>query len=237
MERLYRDGGWTPDPGSWWSDPHLAMLTLDLDGRITSANNAARSLLGIGDPTLDPRHYSDFVAPGSLADTQALVQVLQRGHDLTATILIRPSSGEVIACEAHATRGRGDLVVVVLRMAEEIAIHTGFTNCSTVLITNHDDDGFRRYADVVLDGMSEPTVDGLALRLRRLYPHASVVVDGDVWRVRRDITRRPDPGERWWRHHLGRWFSTTMTPAPVQANVARKVLRAARSSVITGRSS
>ncbi len=96
-------------------DPHLAMLTLDLDGWITSANNAARSLLGIGDPTLDPRHYSDFVAPGSLADTQALVQVLQRGHDLTATILIRPSSGEVIACEAHATRGRGDLVVV-LRM-------------------------------------------------------------------------------------------------------------------------
>jgi PAS domain-containing protein len=45
--------------------------------------------------------------------------------------------------------------------------------------------------------MPEATVDGLALRLRRLYPHARIEVDGDRWIARRD-GGADGPVEEWW---------------------------------------
>jgi hypothetical protein len=48
------------------------------------------------------------------------------------------------------------------------------------------DVAFRAYAGRSLARMPEPTPDGLALRLRRLYPHARVEVTADGWIARRD---------------------------------------------------
>jgi PAS domain-containing protein len=46
--------------------------------------------------------------------------------------------------------------------------------------------------------MPEPTPDGLALRLRRLYPHASVQVEDGEWRVQRDRASDPAQASNWW---------------------------------------
>ena len=44
--------------------------------------------------------------------------------------------------------------------------------------------------------MPEPTTDGLALRLRRLYPHASVGADGETWTAVREPAPVHQPLER-----------------------------------------
>jgi PAS domain-containing protein len=60
------------------------------------------------------------------------------------------------------------------------------------------DAAFRGYAILALGRMPEPTPDGLALRLRRLYPHAEVsVVDGH-WLARREPDSVVDESDAWW---------------------------------------
>jgi PAS domain-containing protein len=46
--------------------------------------------------------------------------------------------------------------------------------------------------------MPEPTSEGLELRVRRLYPHASVAANDGIWLVRRDRSDAPDGVVRWW---------------------------------------
>jgi PAS domain-containing protein len=46
--------------------------------------------------------------------------------------------------------------------------------------------------------MSEPTPGGLELRLRRLYPHAHVVVEGDDWCIYRDREGGDTGTDKWW---------------------------------------
>jgi hypothetical protein len=46
--------------------------------------------------------------------------------------------------------------------------------------------------------MPRPTPDELAVRLRRLYPHAQVEVDGDAWLVQRDRSLVYAGGSGWW---------------------------------------
>ena len=60
------------------------------------------------------------------------------------------------------------------------------------------DVGFADYVKLVYDGMRAPTLDGLALRLRRLYPHARVERDGSDWVVHRDADGVTGPLEGWW---------------------------------------
>ena len=58
---------------------------------------------------------------------------------------------------------------------------------------------FTRYAEEAIAHMSEPTPDGLTLRLRRLYPHARVEPGEDGWSVFRDAAGASDSTEHWWR--------------------------------------
>jgi PAS domain-containing protein len=46
--------------------------------------------------------------------------------------------------------------------------------------------------------MPEATPDELAIRLRRLYPHATVEAEGDRWVLRRDHMGLDGPADAWW---------------------------------------
>ena len=60
------------------------------------------------------------------------------------------------------------------------------------------DVAFRSYAQRALDRMPEATPDGLAIRLHRLYPHATVEQDGRDWVVRRDHRSTEGDSGGWW---------------------------------------
>jgi len=82
------------------------------DGWFAEANVPALSLLGITDGLAEPRHFSDFIAPGALDDAQALLSIIATGRELTATLLFRPIGGEVLAADVRAARERDVLVVL-----------------------------------------------------------------------------------------------------------------------------
>src|SRR5258706_14758777 len=117
---VYRDGGWRSSlVGQWWELPGLPQVAVTADGFLTEANATALDLLGIDADDLGMRHFTDFVTPGTLQDALALFDIIQSGKELTATILVRPSSGHVIGVDFHAWRDSGR-VVGVLRLAGDI---------------------------------------------------------------------------------------------------------------------
>ncbi len=119
---VYRDGRWAPpSETSWWTDPDMPCISVDLDGWIVEANLAGRALLNMPASDVGHRHFTDFVVPGTLEDAEALHQVLSQGHDLAATVLLRPTDGEVLACDVRAQRD-GDRVIGVFRLAEDIVV-------------------------------------------------------------------------------------------------------------------
>jgi hypothetical protein len=60
------------------------------------------------------------------------------------------------------------------------------------------DVAFRVYAQRAMERMPEATPEGLALRLRRLYPHASVEDEDGRWTARRDHAGVASAAEPWW---------------------------------------
>ena len=197
---VYRDGVWRPSTEApWWEDRRSPRVVVSKEGWITDANSAARAMLGLGPSDALPRFFSDFVAPGTLDDATALFAVVAAGHELTATTLMRPSGGEVIACDLRAWT-EGDAIVGALRLATDIPAQ-GVASSTPPSLDCHpsSDILFTRYAQEVLGRMSEPTPDGLALRLRRLYPHARVDAAAGVWTVTRDGGAE-GPGELPWWH-------------------------------------
>jgi PAS domain-containing protein len=198
---VYRDGGWRASLGGfWWEAPGLPRIVVGRDGWLTEANATALGLLEIGPDDLGSRHFTDFVAPGTLDDSLALFEIVDRGNDLTATVLLRPASGHLLAVDLHGWRD-GDSIVGVLRLAEDVepsvrqvAVERPSTHFEPVT-----DAAFRGYAEMALGRMPEPSPEGLALRLRRLYPHAEVVETGDHWLVRREPERERETDGDWWR--------------------------------------
>ena len=197
---VYRDGAWRPDlTVSWWEEPGLPSVVVSDDGWISEANATARDLLGIEEAEVGGRHFTDFVEPGTLDDSVAMFEIVSEGHPLTATVLLRPSSGDTIAIDIHAWRD-GDRLLGVFRLADDVeppgprAPGAAPSSLRTLPLT---DAAFRGYAELALSRMPEPTVEGLALRLRRLYPHARVEVDEDRWVARRDGSGESAP-EEWW---------------------------------------
>lgn len=172
---VYRDGRWAPPSAiSWWTDPDMPCISVGLDGWIVEANPAARALLNMPAPDARRRHFTDFIVPGTLEDAEALHQVLIQGHDLAATILLRPTDGEVLACDVRAQRV-GDVVTSVFRLAEDIVVRDK-PLATTIELRSHpeSDVAFRRHAELLLSRMPEPTPEGLVRRHRRLYVHARV---------------------------------------------------------------
>lgn len=207
---VYRDGVWrASDDDRWWQAPGVPRLALTMDGWVREANPAARSLLGLTAMDQLPRHFTDFIVPGTLEDATSLFRVVADGHALDATALVQPIGGEVIACDIRA-RPAGDPITVWFRVAPDIqvpavsraATDVGETPKLTCLPAT--DTLFARYVAEAVERMSEPTPEGLALRLRRLYPHTSVLASGDGWTVHRDggggrddeIRSGSDPA--WW---------------------------------------
>jgi len=108
-------------------------------------------------------------------------------------------SGEVIAVEVHAARD-GDQVVAVIRLADDVDIAADVGRTAerpSLTMMPATDVAFRRYAERALERMPEPTPGGLELRLRRLYPHAAVVVGEEGWVVHRDDDASQGDGN-WW---------------------------------------
>lgn len=199
---VYRDGRWrSPKFGPWWEDDSLPKVLIASDGWISSANPTAAGLLGIAVDDAPTHHFTDFVVPGALQDATDLFQIVEQGDPLTATVLLRPVSGEILALELHAHRDES-AVVVGFRLADDIALDVQVPERPAppaVICVPASDAAFRGYVSVALARMPEPTPDGLALRLRRLYPHADVKVADDRWIAHRD--REPSSGEGtpWWR--------------------------------------
>ena len=201
---VYRDGSWRPSlEGPWWEAAGLPRIVISTDGWIEEASPAAADLLGI-DGSIDGSeagswHITDFVAPGTLDDAMALFTVIEEGHDFTATVLLRPSSGDVVPVDLHATR-RDSSIAGVLRLSEDLPVEVpvGPIERPEVACRPMTDAAFGGYVALALSRMSEPTVDGLALRLRRLYPHARVEVDGAGWIAWRDPEGTYPTDAEWW---------------------------------------
>ncbi len=199
---VYRDGIWTPDETpAWWSVGGLPMLRLTRDGWIMEATPAALSILGISAGEIADRHYTDFVATGTLADASHLFGLVADGQALTATVILQPALGQPIAVDLRAELVDG-LPVAIFRLADGIDLGPATVREAPVVTAlPHADLAFHRYVEVALGRMSEPTPEGLALRLRRLYPHAYVALEGDGWVARRDgvSTTEPSPNTgHWW---------------------------------------
>ena len=198
---VYRDGAWRPpSDGPWWEAPGTPRVIVSSDGWITAANPGAMSLLGLEDHDVGVRHVTDFVAPGALDDAIGLFRLVDDGHDLAATILLRPASGEAIAVDIRAARDDAG-VVGHLRLAADVDVP--FANPvaeSPVLVCRPAGDAaFRGYAELALARMPEPSMEGLAIRLRRLYPHARVEADRDRWVASRDAPGHRAADDAWWR--------------------------------------
>ncbi|MFL5926053.1 MAG: PAS domain-containing protein [Gaiellaceae bacterium] len=111
---VYRDGGWrASDSGPWWQNAAIPRVAVSSDGWLLEANTTACSLLGIPASEVGSRHFTDFVAPGTLEDAQSLFGIVDEGHELNATVLLRPTSGDVIAIRhprcARRSAHRGDV--------------------------------------------------------------------------------------------------------------------------------
>jgi hypothetical protein len=105
-----------------------------------------------------------------------------------------------VAVDVHATRTDAG-VAGVLRLSEDIPV-----DGAAATITPPDlscrpetDAAFLGYAELALSRMPEPTPDGLALRLRRLYPHARVETDETRWIAYRDPEGSEQAAAEWWR--------------------------------------
>ena len=198
---VYRDGGWRSSMTSaWWQEPGLPRVEIDREGWIDHANPTAISLLGIPHADLGARHFTDFVAPGGLEDSVSLFRIVDEGNELTATALLKPGSAEVVAIDLHAWR-EGDRLFGVFRLADDVEIPVpgpAEPRPSSVACVPDTDAAFRGYVNLALDRMPEPTPDGLALRLRRLYPHAHVNDYGDHWTAHRDRVDESVSAEAWW---------------------------------------
>jgi hypothetical protein len=195
---VYRDGTWVAPPArEWWAGAAVPSLTLSAEGWIVDANRMALGLLAIADLHSSPWYYTDFVAPGALADATDLFRIVGEGHQLTVTVLLRPTTGDMIAVDMRAARS-DDSINVAMRLAGDVLVERAAAAVQPPLqCLPTGDAAFRRYAEQAVARMPEPTPDGLVLRLRRLYPHASVDLEGDHWVVRRDRDNGPAP-ERWW---------------------------------------
>jgi hypothetical protein len=196
---VYRDGGWrSPAEGLWWEAPKLPRLVVSPDGWVVEANATMRGLLEIDESELGARHFTDFIVPGTIEESTALFEIISRGHTLTATVLIRPTSGRILAVDLHATR-EGDSLVGVFRLADEIEAPVSGSAIPAPHVDTipETDAAFRGYVETALARMPEPTIDGLALRLRRLFPHADVVAVDGHWRATREPASESSVAD-WW---------------------------------------
>ena len=199
---VYRDGSWRSElAGSWFDDERLPRVVLSREGWLEEANSLALGILGIHDTDIGAAHLTDFVMPGTLEDVLALFRIIEAGHPLDATVLLRPATGDVIAIDLHASL-EGDRIVGVFRLADDVEADADPSQVGAPRDVEYSppyDVVFRLYVQRLMGRMPEVTADGLVLRLRRLYPHAAVDETGDRWVIRRDHAATGQAETPWWR--------------------------------------
>jgi PAS domain-containing protein len=175
--------------------PHI---TASPDGWVREANDAARALLGIDHG--EQLHYSDFLVPDATEVGSILGDIISEGHRLSATVLVRPIGGDLIACEVRAERTEDGLQAWI-RLADDVDVDVAPRSVTLPALRTEpaEDTVFGGYATRQLGAMAVPDPDALALRLRRLYPHARVVeADPATWVVTRDSEAHPSRVHQWW---------------------------------------
>jgi len=214
---VYRDGRWSSSlSGPWWDEPGLPRLAATREGWIAEANATALGLLEIAADDLATWHFTDFIAPGALQDSMALFDIVDQG-DVVGLLAVGAAddpglelvdlaggvvelTGHVLAVDLRA-RAEGDLLVGVMRLADDIEVRgsAGGDVARPDLVCHPETDAaFRGYVHLALARMPEPTPEGLALRLRRLYPHADVVVLDERWVARREPASQREESDPWW---------------------------------------
>lgn len=198
---VYRDGAWrAADHEPWWEDPAAPRVVVDGEGWIIEANATARGIMGIEPVEAESRHFTDFVVPGGLEDSLALFDIIRTTGSLEATVVLQPTTGDAIAVDIRSSR-HGDGIAASFRLARDVDAPGATPRTpppDRVEFVPRTDVAFRAYGERALARMPDPTPDGLALRLRRLYPHAHVEAGPDGWTASRD---RRTPGaaqESWW---------------------------------------
>jgi PAS domain-containing protein len=197
---VYRDGHWQPSAdGPWWQAVGVPRIVVSEAGWVTALNPSAAGLLGVDASEIHDRHFTDFVPAGTLGDAESLFGLINEGRDLTATIRLRPTSGDVIAVDIHAEPAP-EGVIGHFRLAGDVdhSVPDLTAPKPEVVCEPLADAAFVGYVRLALSRMPEPSPEGLALRLRRLYPHAHVRVGTGGWVASRD----PEAGQSlpvdWW---------------------------------------
>jgi PAS domain-containing protein len=197
---VYRDGAWMPSmAAAWWEAAGLPKVEFSLEGWFTDANPSALALLGIDGSDIASWHITDFVAPGALADTRTMFDIVGDGRDLTATVLLHPISAEPIAIDLRAER-HGSTLTAVFRLADDVEVPVTAVVAPTpeLVCLPEGDAAFRGYAELALARLRQPDPDSLAIRLHRLYPHARVEVDGARWVAMREPAGLETTPADWW---------------------------------------
>ena len=198
---VYRDGAWRPyTTGPWWHEAGLPRVLFSEDGWLVEASRTAADLMGFAAADLSTHHFTDFVVPGATDDSIALFDAVREGHELDATMLLRPLTGDVLAVDIHASREEKSLAAV-FRLASDVDIPSDanpHADTPKLDFRPQTDVAFRAYVQKAVEQMPEPTPTGLELRVRRLYPHARVDADSGTWLVRRDRDDVADSEAKWW---------------------------------------
>ena len=115
-------------------------------------------------------------------------------------LVLRPVGGDLIACEVRA-EPVADGLGAWLRLAEEVDLgpQPDAIALPALQTLPEDDAVFSGYASHQLAAMSDPSADGLGLRLRRMFPHAHVTAAApDRWIADRDGGARHPDDTSWW---------------------------------------
>lgn len=198
----YREGRWLPsDQAVWWLDDEVPLVVLDGASFVVEANDAAEAFVGDGRRSIVGRHLTDFAIEGTLAEALELQAAYVAEGEVSGTMQFRAASGAIRACEQHAWHGPEDRTFVAFRpLGGDVLAETapGRVPRDVALRCEPERDAlFRRYVHILVARMPEPTAEGLELRLRRVYPLATVVAaEGASWRCRRDAV--PPLPDGWW---------------------------------------
>jgi PAS domain-containing protein len=195
---VYRDGHWHPGEGDWWNQPNVPCVRVNGEGRFTALSPMAADLFEVEAGDASSMHFADFAVPGALPDAIHLFRIVLGGDPLDATLVIRPRSGNDLAVDVHAVRD-GEEIVGYLRLAADVVLPQASPDGTgpTLSITPNTDIAFRWYVERALRMIPEHSPQSLELRIRRLYPHATVAATDDGWRVERDASRDAHD-DRWW---------------------------------------
>ncbi|HEX2626945.1 MAG TPA: hypothetical protein VHL56_08590, partial [Candidatus Limnocylindrales bacterium] len=197
---VYRDGAWrAADAEAWWDEPATPRVEVDTDGWIVDSNAMARGLLAADSLDTEPRHFTDFAVPGAADDAVMLFDVIRSTGTFDATVVLQPTSGDAIAVDLRVAP-RGERMAAAFRLASgiEVPVREPRAGPDRVEYEPPTDVAFRAYAEQAIARMPDPTPDGLALRLRRLYPHARVTEADGAWIARRDHEADGNAGAAWW---------------------------------------